>query len=651
MKKLIACLASGVCLAAGGVWHGLQTEQAVTPSPVVTAAAAEIETPQPKREEFLPLPFPTTGYSGTLEDRTAAADAAIDLPAGPPRVVLPRWYQSAVESDFENVAAGLSTSHTFTDAMVLLWQLADPDWEYVGESEGLSGWEAATRFEEQPERMRQLVLDAFATSRGVARQNLIFQTAITLPPDQARDWLWEVTRSGDHADYTDAMCALAFSGDTSAVGWFDTLPVSTANCRRLVNLAEDHDAIAKAGEREFLRSYRCIETLDCRPYFHQHCFAFQRGPIARFPWAHRGHFERANDDALVARLLPAWIRHFEGHPGSDDMAWRMCRINERADNLVEAARWASRCTTLPDQDMLRSGTRKLLELIELRVDLYELESLIDGHDYDRNRNLVRYVIARRKAAISYELGLMEMQKLEGTEPGLPIVAAWEERFAHPPPKGLDSGEQPLPATDSLRIVRGGFTRGTHHNPEHRWRNDRHHEEKDRLNPPREVIDMRLSRLGEQFRAWETLAELEKRRDAGFGAERADLEYKIAAVLYHEPATLFPCYGVYTLVWSGLPDAAREDAAWCEGAFGLRRAANFFENLAREHPDYAGRDKALFSAGMANFKLFKLRCYNGPENNLEEGIRLFRQCITEYPDSTLSDDAARSVDYWQRYYGY
>lgn len=652
MRKLIACLAGGVCIATGAVWHGLQTEQAVTPSPVVTAAAApEIETPTPEREEFLPLPFPTTGYSGTLEDRAAAADATIELPPGPPRIVLPRWYTTATDSQLNNVSAQLSGSRCYTDAMVRLWQLANPEWECTVEYDGTKNWQMVTRFDAQPERLRRLVLSAFERSNGVARQNLIFQTAITLPPEQARDWLWEVTRSGDHADYTDAMCALAFSGDTSAIGWFDTLPVTTTNCRRLVNLAQDHDALAKAGEREFLRSYRCIETLDCRPYFHQHCFAFQRGPISRFPWAHRGHFERTTDDTLIARLLPAWIRHFDGHPGSDDMAWRMCLLNERADNFVEAARWASRCTTLPDQDMLRSGTRELLELIETRVDLYDLELLLDGHDYDRNRNLIRYVVARRKAAISYELGLLEMRKLEGTEPGLPIVAAWESRFAHPPPKGIDSGETPLSATDSLRIVRGGFTDGTHHNPEHPWRNDRHYEKKDRLNPPQEVIDMRLSRLGEQFRAWETLAELEERRDAAFGAERADLEYKIAAVLYHEPATLYPCYGVYTLVWSGIPDAAREDGAWCEGAFGLRRAANLFENLARDHPNYAGRDKALFSAGMANFKLFKLRCYNGPENNLEEGIRLFKRCIAEHPDSTLSDDAARAVDFWQRYSGY
>ena len=591
--------------------------------------------------------MPETGYSGTMEARaTRDADEAEARPgARPAPPARPAWDRYAPDHKLESVAAELPASSSMTDCLVRLWQIAAPDWTWRGTENGGDGWDVTTRFHSQPDRTRRLLLNAAGHSKGVARQNLIFQVAITLPPQQAHDWLWNVTREGDSEDYADAMCALAFSGDESAVGWFQTLPVQE-NCRRLVNRASEHDALAKKGDRAFLRSYRCIETLDCRPYFYEHCYAFQRAPIVMFPWADPAARLRADDTELARRLLPAWMRHFEGHPGSDDMAFRMCRIAEQNEDYLEAARWASRCATLPDQDMLCPGTRELLELAELRLDDRQLQMLNDWPDADRNRNLVNYIRIRRVAAREgYEAALDQLAILTAAEPDLPVAQAYTERWAHAPTKGIDSGEQVLPDNDPLKQVHGKYTSTDAFNAAIFYRYGRCDNDDERMNPPLEAVYLNNSELGEQFRAWETLAELERRRDTS--PDPADFSYKIAAVLYHNPTALFPTYGWYTRSWSGVPWSAVNDDDWCGGAFAMLRAAEMFEELADRYPGYAGSDKALFSAGMARIKLVRARAYVNDDRDTERAIVLFERCARDHPQSNLADDAANAARYWRR----
>lgn len=169
-------------------------------------------------------------------------------------------------------------------------------------------------------------------------------------------------------------------------------------------------------------------------------------------------------------------------------------------------------------------------------------------------------------------------------------------------------------------------------------------------------------LAWQFRMWETQAELESRAARAFGEDRADLDYKVAAVFYHSVWVLYPVYASQ-LRNSGLPHPQAGDGGsssaddrkrlmheFREGASSLAQASRRFEKLADRHPHSALRDKALFSAGMARIKLVNDWPWSPIGSLLEyipEGVRLFERVTAEHPDSSLADDAANAAAYWRR----
>ena len=86
----------------------------------------------------------------------------------------------------------------------------------------------------------------------------------------------------------------------------------------------------------------------------------------------------------------------------------------------------------------------------------------------------------------------------------------------------------------------------------------------------------------------------------------DLLYKVGAVLYHEKDAFFPVYGYHSWSFSQAlaprrvadEESSRERRALSEESISARRAAAVFERIEREYPDYAGRDRAIFSQGLA-----------------------------------------------------
>jgi hypothetical protein len=152
-----------------------------------------------------------------------------------------------------------------------------------------------------------------------------------------------------------------------------------------------------------------------------------------------------------------------------------------------------------------------------------------------------------------------------------------------------------------------------------------------------------------------LAELERRRDAACADDRADLEYKIAAVYYHERDSIHPAYANYRRnngmprnQWYGLnndqPLFPELDPMRYAGR---RRAAAMFEQLAVACPSWPGRDKALFSAALAWIKLVDDRTVSYRYDAIRSGTALFEQCAAEHPGSSLADDALNAANYWRR----
>ncbi|MBZ0137087.1 MAG: hypothetical protein K8I27_12010 [Planctomycetes bacterium] len=659
MKKLIACLASGVCLATAAAWHGLQSEKSVTSPPVVVAAEATMEAPGTTQwAEFLPLPFPT-GYGGTADVRGQSTEGEGTAQASSPKPV--QWGRVADESEFPAVVSRLSRAVAYGSSLRHIHELAgEPDQDWAAREDG-SVWLAwQTRFQTNPDRMTPLFMQALDTATGIPKQNLIFQLALTLPDEVAFPKLREIQDGTNPADTEDALCALAFRGDPGAVRTFELLAANKdeADCNILCDGPKAHDELARQGKREILRSYRCIELLDFRPYFHLHAWSYMRGDKAVFSWAdEKAQRTTSQRRALAKTLLPHWLNRYSGHPGSDDMAWRLSRTCEDDGEYVEAARWASRCATFPDQDMTAHGVAQLIELAECRLERWQLAALLDGPDWQRNRQLVEYIELRRLAVEDgFQAALDAAEFIAATEPDSLLAGCFRSRWACDPPRGLTSGVDALAKADALFSVYGEMPRSQYYlNPVNYWAGSWEHmtsyvgaTPKDRrLNPPADAVQLPTSRLTAQFRTWATLADLQERRDALEGDARADMEYKIAAVYYHERDAIFPVYAA-NRVNSGVPNGVgREGERLTTNFASLRRAADLFEKLAADWPNWQARDKAIYSAALAWIKLVDYRPVPAGAVGIRNGVSLFEQLVSEHPDSTLSDDAYRAAAYWRR----
>jgi len=499
----------------------------------------------------------------------------------------------------------------------------------------------------------------------VSRQNLIFLIALTVPFERAAPWLREIAAEGSPADAEDVTVALAFSGDPEARTRFLDLARSPerVNARRLVDHFSSAALIAAEGTpeaRAFLRSYRAIEVLDRDPYFDEIVV------YARWEWLpHSG-----SPDALTAELLPAWLARYPGHPGSDDMALRLGAHFEGERRWPDALRWYSRATVLPDQRITTRAMEEFVRVAECECTPTELDRVASESGFaSPNRQLLQYIRVRRLAA-EHDLdeGLRVAAAIAEDEPQSAIGIAWANRWSAKLPRGLDSGVTPLPSDDLLRTrqeLRATIEPAPVPYRRLAWyaRLARDRTPEQRLQPFAEPLPLDPARLARQFRLWETLSELDRRAiRARQRDDRSDLQYKAAALLYHDRDAFFPLY-LYHHVFAGWMmggfrreslGETREDGAlplWTRRHVAYLLALERFRAIAREDPGYAGADKVLYSQGILLKRLMDYRPLDrvgpGEAERARQVIRVFEKLAATEPRSPLAAPAMRAVRYWNR----
>lgn len=530
----------------------------------------------------------------------------------------------------------------------------------------------------------------------VVRQNVIFAATLLHPWDEMRPWLEALRQGPDGADAEDALCALAFSGDAQAFPAFQALSRQPSGAAvHLLDWPDEHDTLAEQGGeavRDSLRAYRAVEVLDRRLYFHLMPF------LVTGTWDEEHARELlvfqprpAPDARRDEALLCAWMARYPGHPGTDGMCLRIARMRIAEGRVQAAAEWYARCLAGPDQDRAHRARAPLVTLAERLLSIDELGVLAEASGAATpSRTLFRYARLRRLAVergpqAACQAAALQAQGDEGV-----LGWAWRARRSSPVPRGLSSGLAPLPAGDPLGEVvaapegRPALVAPPAHPEQPRSSVDllgvqrnRERGDEGRAAPLQDPWHLDAERLARQFRAWETLAELERRTDAAQGAARADLLYKQAAVLYHDRDVFFPCYGTHSanFGWALSELDGRDDTpaevlraapslqAYAQRAFSWERALLLFARLEREHPGYAAMDKVLFSSGMCFKRLVDYRPRNeswrprldehsaGGGDPQDEAIRgavaAFERVAREHPTSTLADDAARAAAYWRR----
>ena len=502
-----------------------------------------------------------------------------------------------------------------------------------------------TRFSEDAPRMAKLLDEALAAATsGVVRQALIFHMAIALPLAEALPRLRALAAAADPEDAEDALCALAFTGDEDALTRFEALACSPTTCASEIQIWSSAiiDQVFADGRRDILRSYRCIEALDGAPYFHIHALWMDESE-RHFPWADA--WERPPVQ-VIERALPAWLARYPGHAGSDDMAYRMAHIRIAQDRDVEALRWASFGADAPDGDMRHACIEIVTALVELSpAGSAVAEDVIDPAAPDRNRQFLLYLRLRRHAQErGFGAAVREADDLAASEPDLFLSQVWRDRWSAAPPRGVASGRAPLAAGDPL-LRRAPAAGLPGYAPWMRVEDD-----------PWISAD----RLRRQFRAWETLAELESRRARLSGWAALDLLYKEGAICFHEADVLYPIYAEHRQSDSGRPRCwlvyrqggpIVSSIPWVRRTLSWNLAAERFEALVRLDPNHPLADDAVYSTALAHVKAADDRAVvaQGPEEqnrHLTAAIRAFEKLVAEYPDSPLAPSAQAALRYWR-----
>lgn len=519
-----------------------------------------------------------------------------------------------------------------------------------------------------PERRLQTLDRAFSQSEDpVVRQNMIFLVALTLPWEIAEPWL-RLRLDEEGPDRLDALWALAMSGAEDALHELEASPPQEAS-RVLVDTLEAHEVLGVAGGdegRARLLAYRALEVVDRSPYFKKTSIHVH---LRWLPHPHAGEGrpqsltwidgERAAPVDLALRLLELWVRSFPGHPGNDDVAYRLGRAQLGLRHHLSAARWYSRASVLPDQDVSWGARNSLLATAEVLLGEAALAQLVeDAEQSGRNRELLEYVQVRRTAARrGCAAGLAVAERRAREHPRGPLAQAWARRWSVAPPRGLSSGVRPWELGDPLLrrepapetpAPQGGAPLAEVGSA--------------RLNPHPEALRLDVARLARQLRIWETLAELERRELAAQDpALAADLRYKRAAIFFHQPDALFPVYtrhcraaeSVVDNLWDLDPaDQAGYEAGVAEFAAkaqGWSRARALLAGFAVRYPDYEGLDEALFTRGLASERFLRGGWCLDRDEVIRDVVAAFEELIEVCPESNLSDDAGRAVAHWRGVY--
>ncbi|MGE0192696.1 MAG: hypothetical protein AB7T63_11730 [Planctomycetota bacterium] len=600
---------------------------------------------------------PNTAPHGSLEVAEGAVDATThEAPLTPPprRPILRAWRPPQERTD---EAPDLRRPRHVPPATL----------ETLGTARG---WEASVkafhglptcRDDEAASRLLRLLDEV---TDPVVRQNLLFHLALGVRGGAAH--LEDLRRRAgprwSDADDEDALVALAFGGQGTAVGEMTALAVqpSSAPVHRLLPQMSDLEALGKTGSeeaREVLRSHHAIEVLDREPYYK---LLAVHVPLV---WQ-----DAAPSPAVAAhvrtKLCEVWLDRYPGHPGSDDIALRVARSRLAEGRNLEAARWYGKAAALPDQD---AGVRwaaagGLVGLAEVLLEREEVLTLANelAHDTPQHE-LLHYIYVRRTAA---EVGVregVEALELAIRRADVPQLEAAFHHSCRPQGiRGLDSGRTPLPEDDELRSCWGP-------GGDRMWPLVPHDDARGRdrrLEPSRETVSLDPYLLARQVRIWRSLALLQDRAWHARRHEREDLEYKLAAVPYHEPNAWWPAYhrrGSEFGRWLG--EAWRRDRGPFEqGAerfmatsLAWRRALEAFGRFVDENPDSDLVEKARFSMGLCwrcladeapRHLVTSRELDRARRREAVEGVLACMQDVTRrHPQSPLADDAARAVVYW------
>lgn len=612
----------------------------------------------------LPSPPPSLGPS-------ASAPATQDKPQS-------QAPQAAARDRLEGVAIIVS------DRVVVPLGVNSGWWFHPPSLPNARGWAQSNESlfqvgaEASPARKLQILERAYReASDPVVQQNLIFLVALSLPWEIAEPWLELRTEDEDRDSARDACWALAMSGSERFLRELEASPPVVTPRPVLVDSLREHEVLGLAGgadNRGRLLAYRALEIVDRAPYFkrtslHVHLRWFPHplagpGRATNLTWIDES---RAAPAELSARLWAAWIRSFPGHPGNDDVALRLGRLHLGQRRHLEAARWFSRASVLPDQDVTWGALNNLLATAEVLLGDAALDALVkDAELSGRNRELLQYVQVRRLAARSgCAQGLAQAAQLAEASPGSALAQAWSRRWSVAPPRGLASGVAPLDRDDPLqRRVSApkpaqpnraealrGVPPGAHLAGQGA--------DLGRLDPHPEAVALGVERLARQFRLWETIAELAEREAAAEAPDlAADLRYKRAAIFFHQPEALFPAYtrhrrvaeSVVDSLWNLDPaDKDRFEVGVTEfaaAAQGWTRAADLLAGFEVRYPTYPGLDEALFTRSLAFERLLRGGWCLDQHGVIRSLVGALEQLASSCPESPLSDDAGRAVSYWR-----
>ncbi len=514
---------------------------------------------------------------------------------------------------------------------------------------------------------------------GKARQNVIFLIALTAPDAAAR--LRPLFAQGaDLEDRADAGCALAALGDPAAIAWFVEAFSGSEGFRgrRLFRYA-DYQRLEQRGDgRPLTRSYRTFEVLLRRPYFRR------LGLLRRVDLfgLRRADASEAERRARVAQVLPAFPAKWPAHPGSDDFANHLASAAIESGDRVLAYRWLQRASLLPDQDVRGAAVDQLTALADSQLTVEELDALLDSSDGEHNRDFLRYTRFLALARRDLGAGLAELDRLAAADPAGPFARARRAAAHQDVPAGLRAGVDEALTLELLLEypVRSRALAATpvrvEATPDARAflavLTDSEREVLLRTQVERrDSVALPEDRLARQVRTLVEVAELARREAAEpVPARRADLRLRRAQVLRKAPWAFFPAWANHHMSFGQALARVRYDAAadqrlrdYVSLTFAHRRAAALLEDLVAEHPDYAGRDRALFAWAMCVADLLDYRPAKGVgvwvfaeapgegEGALEHGHRraaeLFERLAQEHPASPLADDAARAAEYRRR----
>jgi hypothetical protein len=519
------------------------------------------------------------------------------------------------------------------------------------------------------------------TRSGKARQNIIFLAALTDPAARTRlgGLLDPAGVSLGDEDRSDARSALAALGDSPSIEWFlrDSPPTRAFVGRPVFEFPDYEKEERDEGSRAVVRSYRFWEILFREPYF-KRLKLLSRAGIYSMTARGASAPER---EALAARLLPAFIEKWPGHPGSDDFALRLMNHAIGRRDLKEIYLWAQRASLLPDQDSSGPAVAIVKALAESQLSTTALDEVLASEDGKRNRDFLLYERFLKTARQDLAAGIEGFDRAAADDRGGVFARARRDAARVEPSKALRDGIREDLTLEILRLYpeRSRRLAETPYEPRREPGDedflgvlaDREREVVRRTTLERaRSVALDPAKLARQYRLLVELANLAALERGEADPElKADLRYRQAKVHYREEGILFPIFADHTMGWGYSLNAVRYDADgdrrledYAAATFALRRAYGVLESILRDYPAYRGKHSVLYHMAQAYAKLMDYRPAKAvdawtlpdrPPAGNREGAEeyahrrvgeLFRRVADEFPESEWADESERGAAY-------